>query len=46
MGNTTQQAQERIAEVATRARKFAKASDKCSTQQKGHSLVKTGHRQE
>jgi len=28
------------AEVATRAGKFAKASDKCYTQQKGHSLLK------
>jgi len=28
--------------VATKAGKFAKASDKCYTQQKGHSLVKTG----
>jgi len=32
------------AEVATRAGKFAKASDKCYTQQNSHSLVKTGHR--
>jgi len=32
------------AEVVTRAGKFAKASGKCYTQQKGHPLVKTGHR--
>ena len=32
------------AAVATRTGKFAKALDKCYTQQKGHSLVETGHR--
>ena len=33
-----------LSKLLQRLGNFAKASDKCYTQQKGHSLVKTGHR--